>query len=259
MSEEPRKPRKRQSGRPSEGRRGRSDQRPKPTDRGRPGKPRRVVAGPGTTLPKWLREEITRVTRKERLPDTLDVLERATDAFAAGRYGKARALLLEAKQLSPRASAIRELLGLSAYRSALWKEALTELRTYRRLTGDTIHMAVEMDALRAMGKADDVHKVWQELRERGGRPEALKEGRVVYASFLIDEGDVRGAWEVANPHTLNKQPFEEDLRQWYVAAKAAALLGDGETARKLLKAIEKQDPSLPGLDELRSLIGPRSR
>lgn len=215
---------------------------------------RRIVTGKGTTLPKWLREEITRVTRKDRLEETLFLLEAGTDAFAGGQFGKARSLLLKTKQLSPRASAIRELLGLSAYRSGLWKEALTELRTYRRLTGDTVHMPVEMDVLRALDRDEDVRKVWNELSELGGRPEVLKEGRVVYASFLIDQGDPHSAWEVANPKRLDQNPFEEDLRQWFVAARAAGLLGDRETALKLVKAIEKHDPAMPGMDDLRAEI-----
>jgi hypothetical protein len=220
---------------------------------GRP-RDRHIVTGKGTTLPKWLREEVTRVTRKDRLDETLYLLEAGTDAFAAGRYGKAHSVLLKTKQLSPRAVAIRELLGLSAYRAGMWKEALAELRTYRRLTGDTIHMPVEMDVLRALDRGEDVRKVWAELGNLGGRPETLKEGRVVYASFLIDEGDLRGAWDVINPKRLSATPFEEDLRQWFVAARTAALLGDRETATKLVKAVEQHDPSMPGLDELRASI-----
>jgi len=194
------------------------------------------------------------VTRKERLQPTLDLIAAAADAFAAARYHKARLDLLKAKELSPRAPVIRELLGLSDYRLGRWKEALAELRTYRRLSGDTMHMAVEMDVLRALGRPQDVHKVWQELQSLGGRPEAVKEARVVYGSFLIDEGDVRRAWEIVGPDRLPERPHEEDLRQWYVAARAALLLGDAPTARKLLKAIERHDESMPGLDELREQI-----
>ena len=215
---------------------------------------RRIVAGKGTTLPKWLREEVTRVTRKDRLEETLYLLDSGTDAFASGRYRKAHALLLKTKALSPRAVAVRELLGLSAYRSGMWKEALTELRTYRRLTGDTVHMPVEMDSLRALHRDADVTKVWHELQELGGRPPTMKEARVVYASFLIDNGRLPDAWDVINPKKLVQNPFEEDLRQWFVAARTAALLGDGQTATRLLKAVERHDPSMPGLDELKASI-----
>jgi len=205
-------------------------------------------------MPKWLREEITRVTRKERLEETLYLLDSGTDAFAAGRYRKAHALLVKTKALSPRAVAVRELLGLSAYRAGMWKEALAELRTYRRLTGDTAHMPVEMDVLRALHRDEDVSKVWRELLEHGGRPETMKEARVVYASYLIDRNDLTTAWDVINPKKLTEHPFEEDVRQWFVAARTAALLGDTRTAAKLLRAVERHEPAMPGLDELKASI-----
>ena len=123
------------------------------------------VEGGAENLPKWLREEITRVTRKDRLTPTLNLLNSAADAFADGRYRLARDKLVEAKELSSRAAAIRELLGLSAYRAGLWQEALRELRTFRRLAGDTTHMAVEMDALRgawqARGRAQNLARASQ--------------------------------------------------------------------------------------------------
>jgi hypothetical protein len=220
---------------------------------------RRIVTGKGTTLPKWLREEVTRVTRKERLEETFYLLEAGTDAFASGRYRKAYALLLKTKGLSPRAVAIRELLGLSAYRAGMWKESLAELRTYRRLTGDTVHMPVEMDVLRALQRDADVSKVWQELQELGGRPATVKEARVVYASFLIDQARLTEAWNIINPKKLTEDPFEEDVRQWFVAARTAGLLGDHQTANRLIKAIERHEPSMPGLDELKASISSQTK
>jgi len=215
------------------------------------------VEGGAENLPRWLRDEITRVTRKDRLTPTLNLLNAAADAFADGRYRVARDKLLEAKELSPRAVAIRELLGLSAYRAGLWQEALRELRTFRRLAGDTTHMAVEMDALRGMGKPDDVRKTWHELQRLGASPAAMKEARVVYGAFLIDEGDAHAAWSITQPKRITKDPFEEDLRQWYVAARAAVELGDTATARKLMDAIENEDAAFAGLDQLSAAITAR--
>ncbi|MDH3398097.1 MAG: hypothetical protein OEM81_09735 [Acidimicrobiia bacterium] len=212
------------------------------------------VEGGAENLPKWLRDEITRVTRKDRLIPTFNLLNTAADAFADGRYRFARDKLVEAKALSSRASAIRELLGLSAYRAGLWQEALRELRTFRRLAGDTTHMPVEMDALRAMGKPDEVHKTWHEFQRLGSSPAATKEGRVVYGAFLIDEGDPRAAWAITEPKRITKEPYEEDLRQWYVAARAAVELGDTKTARRLMDAIETEDAAFAGLDQLGSAI-----
>ncbi len=257
-------------GRPTDAQRRSKGQRDQPGSRGQRGTKRHDryeehperrgalhVEGGAENLPKWLRDEIARVTRKDRLAPTFNLLNTAADAFADGRYRFARDKLLEAKELSPRAAAIRELLGLSAYRAGLWQEALRELRTFRRLAGDTSHMAVEMDALRALGRPDEVRKTWQELHRLGSSPAALKEARVVYGAFLLDEGDPRTAWSVTEPKRITKDPFEEDLRQWYVAARAAAELGDTATARKLMDAIENQDAAFAGLDQLDTEIGAR--
>ena len=115
-------------------------------------------------------------------------------------------------------------------------------------------MPVEMDALRAQGRNDDVEKVWQQLQAAGGRPGVMKEGRVVYASHLIDVGRVGEARDMVAPGRLSDRPFEEDLRLWYVAARAAALDGDAEAARRLRNAILEHDPSFPGIDELEARI-----
>jgi hypothetical protein len=40
------------------------------------------------------------------------------------------------------------------------------------------------------------------------------------------------------------------MRVWYVAARAAAELGDLRTARTLFEAIQQGDPGFPALDEL---------
>jgi predicted Zn-dependent protease len=181
-------------------------------------------------------------------------LGEATAAFTEGKYPRALRHALRAKDLAPRDTTVREVLGLAAYRAGDWKLALRELRTYRRLTGETTHLPVEMDTLRAEGRADDVDKAWQQLQDLGGSPSALKEGKVVYGSHLLDVGRVAEARALVTPRSLSPKPHEEDLRVWYVAARAAALDRDAEAARRLRNAILQADPSFPGIDELENLI-----
>lgn len=208
----------------------------------------------GADLPRWIREEVTLNTSKLKRDMTLNLLGEAADAFAEGRFPKAYGRLIKAKELSNRTPTIRELLGLTAYRMERWDDALKELRTYRRLAGDTTHMAVEMDCLRALGRNRDVEKTWDMFMELGGRPASNGEIRVVFGSYLLDQGEPRRAWSITNPGRLGAEPAEWDLRQWYVAARAAAALGDVKTARQLVEAIEGHELAFPGLSELHEEI-----
>lgn len=209
-------------------------------------------------LPRWIQEEVGRVTAKARIQPTLELLQTAAKAFAAGKHGKALHLLEEAKELSPRTATIRELMGLSAYRLGRWDVALRELRTFRRLTGESTHMPVEMDVLRALDRPADVEEAWKAFRRIGGERETEREARVVYGSFLLDLGKDREAWELTNPKRIGPSPHESELRVWFVAARAAARLGDRHTARRLYEVIQSADPGFPGLDELDRATAPVS-
>ncbi|MCP3995391.1 MAG: hypothetical protein GY722_10035 [bacterium] len=194
------------------------------------------------------------MTPAARQNAALIALAAAAEAFSEGQFHVAVRKADHAKDLASRDATIREILGLAAYRVGDWATALRELRTYRRLSGETTHMPVEMDVLRALGRNDDVVAVWQDFRKRGGGPAAKKEARVVYASFLIDQGDLDEAADVAGKPKIGPDAWPEDLRLWYVAARIAALQGDKSKAKHLADAVVLADPSFPGLDELDHLI-----
>ena len=197
-----------------------------------------------------MRDEIHRVTRKDRRDAALLLLSGAVDSYGDEAFPAARRRLMEAKQLSPRSSTIRELLGLSSYRCGKWDEALAELRAYRRLTGDTTHMPVEMDSLRALKRYRDVEVTWGRFVELGGNRPTEAEARVVYASYLLDRGRAAEAWTIAGPDRLSTdaQPYER--RCWFVAARAALAMGETDPAAQLTEAIRRADPEMPGLEKL---------
>lgn len=201
-----------------------------------------------------MRDEIRRVTRKDRQAAALRILAEAVDAFGKDEFGTALRKLVKTKDLSPRSSAVRELLGLSAYRLEDWKQALAELRAYRRLTGDTTHMPVEMDTLRALERSIDVEKTWARFRELGGNRPTACEARVVYGSYLLDQGRPVEAWKVTGPIRLSHDARPHELRVRFVAARSALALGEIDTARKLATTIRGIDPDLPGLAGLLSEI-----
>jgi tetratricopeptide (TPR) repeat protein len=201
-------------------------------------------------LPRWLTDELARVTPKQNLGAATELLQSAARAFSAGRYGRALGDAQRAKELAPRDATIREVMGLAAYRLGSWELALRELKTFRRLTGDSTHMPVEMDVLRALDRAGDVESTWTAFGRIGGDKATRNEARVVYGSFLLDRGEDRRAWEITGPKQLRSDPDEADLRVWYVAARAAHRLGDRATARRIYQAIERADAAFPGLDDL---------
>ena len=218
--------------------------------KGRQQRRRRDLSGGAVNLPNWVIEDLTRVTPRERVPGALRELGEASAALADGRYHAAVRHAQKAKDLAPRDATVRETLGIGAYRIGDWHTALSELRAYRRLTGETTHMPIEMDVLRAQGRDRDVEKVWGELQERGAKPAAYNEGRVVYGAFLIDKGRPEEALDVLGRRIPPRDARESDLRRAYVAARAAAAVGDKELARALADAIVAADPGFPAIDQL---------
>ncbi len=208
----------------------------------------------GGQLPKWVRDEIQLSTPKDRREPALRHLTKGLDEFVDERYRAAVPELRKAKELSPRSSTVRELLGLAAYRSGLWEEGLRELRTFRRITGDLIHMPVEMDCLRALGRNEDVEKTWQRIQELDISATISHEARVVYASYLLDEGRPRDAWPIIKPKRLVASPSPGELRRWYVAARAALEAGDPDAARRIVAALDEQEVDFEGVDELRNRL-----
>lgn len=222
-------------------------------------KQRRDLKGSAVNLPRWVVDDLTRVTPAPRVAGALEALGAASEALAESRHHVAVKHATKAKSLAPRDATVRETLGIALYRTGRWAEALSELRTYRRIAGETTHLPVEMDILRALGRSADVGKAWEELERRGGKPAVMKEGRVVYASHLIDEGNPEAAYQLTNPSRTTRNPFPEDLRVWYVAARAAAMLGDVDRASALRNAILEHDPAFPGIDDLESTIAKHRR
>jgi hypothetical protein len=217
-------------------------------------KKRGDLKGAAVNLPNWIIEDVSRVTPGDRTGPTLEALGAASEAFGDGNYQSAVKHGLRAKALSPQSATIRETIGLAAYRIGDWTIALTELRAYRRMAGETTHLPIEMDVLRAQGRTQDVEKAWQELVKRGGHGLVMNEGKIVYASFLLDEGRADEAWKIVKPPRMEQRPNDGHLRLYYVAARAAAARGDKDTARKLSDEIVLNDPSFPGYEQLETEI-----
>jgi len=215
---------------------------------------RRDLTGAAVNLPNWVIEGLERVTPADRIAPALEALGAASEALADANYQQAVKHGQRAKSLAPNDPTTRETIGLAAYRLGDWNLALNELRAYRRIAGETTHLPVEMDALRAMGRDSAVENAWKELQKRGGHGLVMNEGIVVYGSYLLDKGRAREAWSIVNPGRTVENPNEAHLRLYFVAARTAAALGDRDTAKQLADTIVLADPSFPGWEQLESEI-----
>ncbi|GLU87668.1 hypothetical protein Kosp01_24140 [Kocuria sp. NBRC 114282] len=92
-----------------------------------------------------------------------------------------------------RVAAVREAAGVAAYENGEYHEALKELRTYRRMTGDDIHLPLMVDCERALGRPEKA----LELAASEGVTELPADARVelaiIVAGLRRDEGDADGA------------------------------------------------------------------
>jgi hypothetical protein len=215
---------------------------------------RRDLQGAAVNLPNWVIENLARVTKPDRVAPALEALGGASEALGEGHYQNAVKHGQRAKALSPNDSTVRETIGIAAYRLGDWSTALTELRAYRRMAGETTHLPIEMDILRAQGRDADVEKAWLELERRGGHGLVMNEGIVVYGSYLLDKGRADEAWKIVNPGRIEAKPNEAHLRLYFVAGRVAAALGDRETAKKFSDSIVLADPGFPGWEQLEAEI-----
>ncbi len=142
-------------------------------------------------------------------------------------------------------AAVRELAGLSAYRSGQWREAVRHLEAARVLDGFSEHLPVLMDCQRALHRPKKVTDLWAELRRSSPDADELAEGRIVAASSLADTGDLAGAITMladAGAGRTYRNPSERHVRQWYVLADLYERAGDVPRARQFFERVAKADP-----------------
>ena len=193
------------------------------------------VALPDDVVPQMLDPE----ARKELRPlvrETADLVAR--HLVVAGQLvddNPEQALVhaRAARAMAGRIGVVREAVGLAAYAAGEWAEALSELRTARRITGAADHLAVLADCERALGRperalgyADDpeVPRLTQQERVElvivvsGARRDL---GQADAAVLMLQEPARR---------TSDKRPWA--VRLWYAYADALLDAGRTEQARE---------------------------
>ncbi len=134
-----------------------------------------------------------------------------------------------ARALGARLAVVREAAGLTAYTAGEYREAASELRAHRRMSGSPEHLAVLADCERALGRPERALAMLDDPDVPKLDPAARVELLVVASGARRDLGDADAAvalLEVAELDASTVRPWTPRL--WY--AYADALLNAGRTA-----------------------------
>jgi tetratricopeptide (TPR) repeat protein len=129
-------------------------------------------------------------------------------------YRHARA----AAERAGRVAVIREYAGLTSYFTDRYAEAVRELRTYQRISGERHYSAILADALRGIGKPEEALEAVAAARGFQLEPEEVAEIAIVEAGAHADLKEF-GAARVTLDRALRTQA-DPLLRQRIVEARA---------------------------------------
>jgi tetratricopeptide (TPR) repeat protein len=181
--------------------------------------------------------ELDKQTRSELLTlakDTADLVARHLvmagrllddDPTEALRHARA------ARALAGRVAAAREANGIAAYLAGEWTEALSELRTARRMSGDSEHLPVMADCERALGRPDRALLLTQDPQSKDLSPQAQVELLIVGSGARRDLGQPDAAVAMLEVAALQGpvRPWTARLR--YAYADALLTAGRHDDAR----------------------------
>jgi glycerol 3-phosphatase-2 len=147
---------------------------------------------------------------------------------AAGRLvdddpAQALAHAMAARRRASRISAVREAVGLAAYRAGDWQTAIAELRTYHRMSGRRTHLAVLADCERALGRPARAIDIYRSVQPGELAPAEATELLIVAAGARADLGQRDAAVAMLQVPELNAdEPGAARLRYAYANALLAA-------------------------------------
>ena len=134
-----------------------------------------------------------------------------------------------ARARAARIAAVREAVGITAYHTQEWAEALTELRTARRISGNPRNLAVMADCERALGRPAQALRALNDPDVRRLDGESRAELLIVVAGARRDLGQAEAALTVLAKGGLDKQhPRPGSVRLWYAYADLLEELGRTE-------------------------------
>jgi hypothetical protein len=190
----------------------------------------------------------------EKVARHLVAAGRLVDDDPAAALEHARA----ARALGARVAVVREAVGETAYAAGEWTEAIAELRTARRMTGDDSALPMIADAERALGRADRALTIARSDEARALDPAARAEMIIVEAGARHDLGQLDAALLTLQDFGLDRTaPQPWSARVWYAYADLLLTAGREEEARDWFAAAAgaDQDGSTDAEDRLLQLDG----
>jgi tetratricopeptide (TPR) repeat protein len=183
--------------------------------------------------------DLDKEVRSELLALSRDVADRvARHLVAAGQIidddpDLALAHAVAARRLASRIAVVREAVGLAAYAAGDWATAITELRTYHRMTGRQTHLAEIADSERALGRPERAVDIYRganlDAFDKAGAIELL----IVAAGARADLGQHDAAVSMLDiPELTAHQDGEWAARLRYAYADALLAAGRREDARE---------------------------
>lgn len=138
-----------------------------------------------------------------------------------------------AKDRAGRVSVVRETAGIAAYHAGEWKEALTELRAARRISGGPGMLAVMADCERGLGHPEKALELGRTEDLSGLDDDSRVELAIVLAGARADMGDFDSA--VVELKSVGLEDTRNDItsmRLFYAFADCLVQAGRGDEARE---------------------------
>jgi tetratricopeptide (TPR) repeat protein len=170
---------------------------------------------------------------------------------------RALAFARAARARAARVAAVREAVGVAAYHAGEWAEALTELRTARRISGDPRNLPLIADCERALGRPEQAARVLSDPDVRRLDAETRVELLIVVAGARRDVGQLDAALSVLARGGLDRnRPGPGALRLWYAYGDALEAAGrtDEAAAWFAASAALDRDGELDSADRAAALL-----
>lgn len=149
-----------------------------------------------------------------------------------------------ARNRAARVAAVREAVGVAAYHAEEWAEALSELRTARRISGDPRDLALMADCERALGRPQQAVRMLNDPDARKLDAETYVELLIVVAGARRDLGQLDVAMTVLARGGIDRgKPRPGAMRLWYAYADALLAASRQDDAAQWFAASAALDTS----------------